>query len=104
LTAGTDHPASEFEDLVHQPNRLAILVILKEAKRADFNYLKKTLGLTDGNLGRHLAALAEADYILLDRGFDGRRPRTWVTLRPRGAKALDRELRAMRRLLDRLDS
>jgi DNA-binding MarR family transcriptional regulator len=103
LTEASGHPASEFEDLIHQPNRLAIMVILKEAKRADFNYLKNTLGLTDGNLGRHLAALEEAGYIALDKGFEGRRPRTWATLRPKGAAALNRELRAMRRLLDRLE-
>jgi DNA-binding transcriptional ArsR family regulator len=102
LTAGEGHPALEFEDLVHQPNRLAILVILKETKRADFSYLKTTLGLTDGNLGRHLAALEEAGYVGLDKRFEGRRPRTWATLQPNGARALNRELNAMRRLLDRM--
>src|SRR3954463_884692 len=49
-------PPADFDESVHQPNRLAILVLLREAGRADFGYLKQTLSLTDGNLGRHLAS------------------------------------------------
>lgn len=95
------HPTADFDESVHQPNRLAILVLLREAGRADFGYLKQTLGLTDGNLGRHLASLEENGLIELTKGFEGRRPRTWAKLTPAGRKALDTELRAMRRLLQR---
>ena len=35
------HPTSGFDELVHQPNRLAILVVLEEAGQADFAYLKR---------------------------------------------------------------
>ena len=95
------HPTADFDEAVHQPNRLAILVLLREAGRADFGYLKQTLGLTDGNLGRHLASLEDNGLIELNKGFEGRRPRTWAKLTPAGRKALDAELRAMRRLLQR---
>jgi DNA-binding MarR family transcriptional regulator len=96
------HPAAEFDETVHQRHRLAILVILREAGRADFGYLKTTLGLTDGNLGRHLGALADAGLVRLEKGYEGRRPRTWATLTRKGRKALDAELRAMQRLISRL--
>ena len=99
-----DHPTAGFDDTVHQPTRLAILVILKEARRADFGYLKKTLELTDGNLGRHLNSLEQADLITLEKGYEGRRPRTWATLTPAGRKALDAELREMERLIKRMHS
>jgi DNA-binding MarR family transcriptional regulator len=95
------HPTADFDESVHQPNRLAILVLLREAGRADFGFLKQTLGLTDGNLGRHLASLEDSGYVELTKGFEGRRPRTWAKLTPAGRKALDGELRAMRRLLQR---
>ena len=67
--ASTDdsHPTAGFDDTVHQPTRLAIMVILKEARRADFRYLKRTLELADGNLGRLLNSLERA-------GFHKRRP------------------------------
>jgi DNA-binding MarR family transcriptional regulator len=95
------HPTADFDESVHQPNRLAILVLLREAGRADFGYLRQTLGLTDGNLGRHLASLEDNGLIELTKGFEGRRPRTWAKLTPAGRKALDAELRAMRKLLQR---
>lgn len=99
-----DHPTAGFDDTVHQPTRLAILVILKEASRADFGYLKRTIGLTDGNLGRHLNALEQAGIISLEKGYEGRRPRTWATLTPAGRNALDTELRQMERLIKRMRS
>ena len=98
-----EHPAAGFDELVHQPNRLAILVVLGEAGRADFSYLKKLLGLTDGNLGRHLAVLEEAGLVELHKGFEGKRPRTWATITREGRSRLKKELAAMRSLVNRFD-
>jgi DNA-binding MarR family transcriptional regulator len=103
VTGGNEHPAAEFDDAVHHPNRLGILIVLHEAGRADFTYLKGALGLTDGNLGRHLTALESSGLVRIDKGFEGRRPRTWAQLTPTGRRALKAELDAMRRLLDRVD-
>ena len=52
--AAGGHPALGLDDVVHQRTRLGILAVLAEATEADFIYLRKVLGLTDGNLGRHL--------------------------------------------------
>jgi DNA-binding MarR family transcriptional regulator len=101
MSDGVDHPTADFDETVHQPNRLAILVILREAGRADFTFLKQTLGLTDGNLGRHLASLEASGLVELAKGYEGNRPRTWAKLTPAGRRALDAELLAMRRLLRR---
>ena len=97
------HPALAFDDVVHQRTRLGILAILAEADRADFGYLRSVLGLTDGNLGRHLEVLAGAGLITLVKGFQARRPRTWAAISPLGRSALAAELRQMRALLDSLD-
>lgn len=101
MTEEPGHPTADFDESVHQPNRLAILVVLQEAGRADFTFLKNTLGLTDGNLGRHLSQLEDKGFIELAKGFEGRRPRTWAALTPAGRRALDAELLAMRNLLQR---
>jgi DNA-binding MarR family transcriptional regulator len=98
----SEHPTAGFDELVHQPNRLAILVVLDEAKRADFAYLKRVLSMTDGNLGRHLAVLEEAGLVETQKGFEGNRPRTWVTLTRTGRNRLRGELDAMRKLLRRV--
>jgi DNA-binding MarR family transcriptional regulator len=102
-TAGS-HPALCFDDVVHQRTRLGILAVLAEATEADFTYLRKTLDLTDGNLGRHLEILQAAGLILISKGYHGRRPRTMATITAEGRRALRRELASMQALMQRLDT
>lgn len=92
----------DIDDVVHQRNRLGVMVVLAEAKRADFAYLKKVLELTDGNLGRHLQVLEKAGYVELDKVFEEGKPRTWVTLTKRGRSALSDELDTMERFIRRV--
>ncbi len=98
-----DHPAMTFDEVVHQRARLAIMSVLAEAGQADFPYLRKILGMTDGNLGRHLETLAAAGLIVISKGYYGKRPRTWAELTTAGQRALDEELANMRALIERLE-
>ena len=75
--------------------------MLDEAGRADFPYLKRVLGLTDGNLGRHLDILAEQGLIELTKGYEWRRPRTWAVITPKGEQALKAEMDLLSSLLNR---
>jgi DNA-binding MarR family transcriptional regulator len=102
--AAEQHPTLALDDTVHQRVRLGILTIAREADRVEFGFLKEQLGATDGNLSRHLKVLEDSGLIAVAKGYAGRRPRTWVALTARGAEALDRELRALRELVRRLDS
>ena len=43
---------------------------------ADFKTLKELLGATDGNLASHTKALENAEYILVEKQFIGRKPNT----------------------------
>ncbi|MEU4623915.1 transcriptional regulator [Actinoplanes sp. NPDC023801] len=95
------HPALELDDRVHQKTRLALLTVLDEAGRADFPYLKALLGLTDGNLGRHLEALALQGLVEIQKGHEGRRPRTWAAITALGREALAAEMRVLAALLQR---
>ena len=78
------------------------MVVLAEAGRADFTYLKRVLDLTDGNLGRHLRVLEEAGHVELDKVFEQGKPRTWVSLTKHGRAALAAELDTMERLIRRV--
>ncbi|WP_316520303.1 winged helix-turn-helix domain-containing protein [Kitasatospora brasiliensis] len=102
--AEEQHPTLALDDTVHQRVRLGILAIAREADRVEFGFLKEQLGATDGNLSRHLKVLEDSGLITLSKGYVGRRPRTWISLTPRGAEALDHELRALRALVRRLDA
>jgi DNA-binding MarR family transcriptional regulator len=98
VTARTpEHPATELDELVHQRTRLGVLAMLREAARVDFVRLRDTLGLTDGNLARHLQTLSEAGLVTTRKA----QSRTWVSLTAQGRKAFDRELASLRALVDR---
>ena len=94
------HPTSGLDDTVHQRHRLGILTITAEA-RADFGYLRDALGLTAGNLSRHLTVLEEAGLIQVEKGYEGRRPRTWVRITSAGRAALAAEVDALAELVRR---
>jgi DNA-binding MarR family transcriptional regulator len=97
------HPARDLDDVVHQRSRLGILATLAEGSRVQFGYLQQILGLTDGNLSRHLQTLAEAGYVQIEKGYQGRRPRTWIHITPAGRKALRTEIALLRALVLRVD-
>ncbi len=76
--------------LVHEPNRLAILVVLNAVEEADFLFLMEQTGLTKGNLSSHAAKLEDAGYIEVEKTFVGKIPRTVYRLTASGRDALDR--------------
>ena len=101
--ADRDHPSRRLDDVVHQRVRLGILAVLAEADQADFAFLKEALGLTDGNLSRHLQVLEEAGCVRITKTFEGRRPRTWVEATKRGRAAFAAEVAALRELIAGVD-
>jgi DNA-binding MarR family transcriptional regulator len=88
----SDHPTNGIDETVHQRHRLGILTITAEAGPAEFGYLRDALDLTSGNLSRHLTVLEEAGLVDVEKGYAGRRPRTWVRITRQGRSALAAEL------------
>jgi DNA-binding MarR family transcriptional regulator len=95
----TDHPTTGLDEVVHQRHRLGILTITAEARRAEFGYLREALDLTPGNLSRHLTVLERAGMVEVEKGYEGRRPRTWVSITRKGRSALAAELDALTKLV-----
>lgn len=94
--------AMEVDRLIHERVRLAIVSILAVQESQTFSDLKRTLGLTDGNLSVHARKLEEAGYIECLKGFEGRVPRTVYRLAPAGRQALKRYLDHMEALVKAL--
>src|SRR6266702_6950420 len=99
--ASQGHPTNGIDETVHQRHRLGILTIAAEAQRAEFGYLREALGLTPGNLSKHLTVLEEAGLIQVEKGYEGRRPRTWVGITSTGRAALAAEVDALAELVRR---
>ena len=99
----TDHPANGLDDVVHQRVRLGIMAIAHQARQAEFGFLRTRLQLTAGNLGQHLTVLEKAELIHIEKGYEGKRPRTWVTLTAAGQAALRDEIAHLKQLIQQVE-
>ena len=99
----TGHPANGLDDTVHQRVRLGILAIAHEARQVEFGYLREHLELTAGNLSQHLAVLESAGLISIEKGYAGKRARTWVTLTKAGRAALTKEITQLKLLISQIE-
>ncbi len=100
----SDHPVNGLDDIVHQRVRLGILTITHEAGRVEFGYLRDALELTAGNLSQHLTVLEKAELITIEKGYEGRRGRTWVRITKSGRRALNNEIAALKTLIQQLEN
>lgn len=78
----------QIDEVIHGRLRLGIMAYLVGAGRSDFVSLKKHLQASDGNLSIHLQKLEEAGYIMMEKSFVDRKPRTEITMTPSGREAL----------------
>lgn len=81
-------PIASLDRLVHEPGRLLVLACLSVVARADFLYVMRQTGLTQGNLSSHLAKLETAGYVAVEKTFVGKVPRTTLTLTDLGRDSL----------------
>jgi DNA-binding MarR family transcriptional regulator len=91
--------AGDFDRVVHEPARLLILATLYVVESADFLFLKRQTGLTDGNLSSHLRKLEEAGYVEVQKEFVGRKPHTMLCLTDEGRAALQDYRKSMQSVL-----
>jgi DNA-binding transcriptional ArsR family regulator len=94
------HPRLELDETIHQPVRLSIMALLAQSKKVDFAFLVKYLELSESNLSRHLSALEAAGYIVITKVFEGKRPRTWLSLSDTGRAAFTRHVETLRRIVE----
>lgn len=78
---------------------MAALVSLEPDEKADFGFLRDLLELTDGNLSVHLQKLEEAGYVAIEKTFEGRRPKTWVSISPEGYDAFSKHVDALQAIV-----
>jgi DNA-binding MarR family transcriptional regulator len=90
----------DIDAVIHERVRLSIVAALAVAPQLSFNELKSMLGLTDGNLSTHARTLEEAQYIVVDKSFRGRRPYTAMRLTAKGRKAFERYLETLRQIVN----
>ncbi|MBP1636377.1 MAG: hypothetical protein H6Q10_2951 [Acidobacteria bacterium] len=93
---------SELDRLVHEPGRLIVLACLLPVERADYLYVLRQSGLTQGNLSSHLAKLEAGGYVKVEKTFAGKTPRTLLSLTPVGRAAFKKYREQITAVLARL--
>jgi predicted ArsR family transcriptional regulator len=79
--------------------RLGVMAVLSVNEWVDHGRLKELLGVTDGNLASHLAALLDLRYVEMRKRFVGRRPNTQYRTTASGRQAFRDHLDAIERLI-----
>jgi DNA-binding MarR family transcriptional regulator len=92
------HPRHELDDLLAHPVRFSIAALLAAASKVEFSFVRDHVEVTDSMLSKQVSALEQVGYIKVDKGFVGKRSRTWLTLTRDGRRAFDRHLAALREI------
>lgn len=86
----------KLDPLLHSELRLAIVSLLVTLEEADFVYLKEKTKATAGNLSVQIEKLSQAGYIQVEKGFNGKKPRTVCYLTEKGRDAFEAYVDALK--------
>ena len=87
-----------MESRCKSPVRFSIVVTLSAADQAEFSFLRDTVEVSDSVLSKQISALEAAGYVHVKKGYVGKRPRTWLSLTPRGRAAVAAHLAALEQI------
>jgi DNA-binding MarR family transcriptional regulator len=85
-----------FDPLLHQGIRSKLISLLITNDELPFKALKEMLEVTDGNLSSHLRKLEEAGYIMIEKTFEGKRPKTTIMITKKGREAFKVYIEALK--------
>lgn len=88
-----------LDRVIHDRTRLAILAALAASEPLSFTDVKAITGTTDGNLSVHARRLEDAGYVVCEKSFNGRTPRTEYRLSAAGRRAFEKYLDHMDALI-----
>lgn len=85
-----------LDPVLHNQLRLAVVSLLVGVDSADFTFLLERTGATRGNLSVQITKLKEAGYITVTKGFRDNYPLTTCRLSPKGLKAFEAYVKAIK--------
>ena len=86
----------ELNPLLHSELRLAVMSVLLSVESADFVFLREQTGATAGNLSVQIDKLQQAGYITVEKGFQGKKPRTTCAITEQGIAAIEEYVAALK--------
>ena len=94
------HPRHELDDLLGHPVRFSIVAMLASASRVEFSFMRDLIEVSDSVLSKQISALEQVGYVKVDKGFIGKRGRTWLSITKQGRRTFDRHLDALREIAE----
>lgn len=88
----------ELDKALLDPTRLSIVSTLAATRWAEFGYVRDSVGLSDSALSKQVSALDKLGYVETEKGYVGKRPRTWLELTRAGRDALASHVTALQRI------
>ncbi len=89
-----------FDPLLHQTVRSKLMSILINNEELPFGALKKMLEVTDGNLSSHLKKLEAKGYVKVEKFFEGKRPKTVISITQTGRDAFKNYIKELRKFIE----
>ncbi len=90
---------SNLNKLFESRIRLGAMSVLMVSDWVDFNTLKETLDITDGNLASHIKALEESGYVEVKKQFIRKKPNTSYRVTQTGRAEFEDHLKALERII-----
>jgi DNA-binding MarR family transcriptional regulator len=103
MATENDNPSNRYPDvdrLIHAPSRYNIMALLYVVERAEYLFVLHHTKMTSGNLTAHLTKLEKAGYLRIQKKFVRKKPKTFLSLTPRGRKSFERYRQQMKRLFN----
>ena len=87
-----------LEQALLDPTRFSIVSLLAATDWAEFGFVRDTVGLSDSALSKQITTLTRLGFVDVDKGYVGKRPRTWIRLSTTGRSALGRNVAALQQI------
>jgi DNA-binding MarR family transcriptional regulator len=88
-----------FDHVIHAPARLRICAALDPVREIEFGALLTLLDVSKSALSKHIAVLADADYVTQRRAVRDTRQRVWLRLTDTGRSAYRSHVAALHRIV-----
>jgi DNA-binding MarR family transcriptional regulator len=90
--------AENLQQTLLDPTRFSIVSLLAATDWAEFGFVRDSVGLSDSALSKQITTLTKLEFVEVDKGYVGKRPRTWLKLSDAGRAALRLHVDALQQI------
>ncbi len=98
------HARHQLDPAFKSPIRFSIVACLAGVDETSFARLRDRVEISDATLSKHAAALEGVGYVKIRKGYLGKRPKTWLSLKAKGRSAFDQHVDALHTIAAGVDS